>query len=81
MHGMILIVFGMSEQVIKIWLHDMLNVMESIIQSPLESFLHVLKTKREFVIRKRTPWEYEQNFMLVRREYVYLIIFIKSIHE
>ena len=59
----------------------MINVMESIRHGDLKGNAKFFQNKRKFYVGKGPPWENESCLMLIKREYLYLIIVRKSIHE
>lgn len=59
----------------------MLDIVECIRHCSLKSCARNFEAKWEFAIRKCSPWAYKCGFVLIRKEYVYLIVAKKSIHE
>ena len=59
----------------------MIDIVECIRHCQLKSCVKIFQTKWEFAISKSSPWEYICDFILISREYVYLIVARKSIHE
>lgn len=81
MQRMVLKTLRVGNKIIKPLLHGILNIVKTIIHCLFESFSLILKAKRKFVIRKRTPWKNECSLMLVKREYFDLIVAREAIHK
>ena len=62
-------------------LYNMLNVMKSVVHSPLKSCSSILQTAWEFTIRKCAPRTDKDSFMLVFLFNHNLVIARESIHE
>ena len=68
-------------KIIKVRFHDVLDAMESVRHGALEGSTSILYDKRKLLLGKGPPWENEIHSILIRREYLYLIIARKSIHK
>ena len=59
----------------------MFDFMESIKHGALKGSAKIFDAKRKLSIGKGPPWINEGRLMLIQREYLDLIIAIKSIHK
>jgi hypothetical protein len=73
--------FGVSNEIIKISLHNLGDVMEHIRYSPLESGSNIFKAERHFPIGEGAPRENEGGLVLIFRIDLDLIILGESIHK